>query len=66
MNDGVSKDNVTSFADARMARHRRRDPRKKYHLQSLIAALQTLPREARLNVIVGTCDIADWRLNLKL
>jgi hypothetical protein len=59
--DGVSKDNITSFASARVALHRRSYAWQKDYLQSLIAALQKLPREARLNVIVGACDLADWQ-----
>jgi hypothetical protein len=51
--DGVSKDNITSFAGARMALQRRSYAWQKDYLQSLIAALQKLPREARLNVNRG-------------
>jgi hypothetical protein len=58
---GVSQDNITSFADAKIARHRRRYPWQEDYLLSLVTALQKLPREARLDVIVSACDSADWR-----
>jgi hypothetical protein len=57
----MSEDNITNFMGARIAQHQRRPAWQKDYLQSLIAALQKLPQEARLYAIVSACNHADWR-----